>query len=55
MAQVAATLGRTLPELLPPPETDHSLRAEAWRLLADCDDGDLHELRLWLAKKKLNS
>jgi XRE family aerobic/anaerobic benzoate catabolism transcriptional regulator len=51
LAQVAATLGRTLPELLPPPETDHSLRAEVWRSLADCDDGDLHELRLWLAKR----
>ncbi len=51
LAQVAATLGRTLPELLPPPETDHSLRAEVWRSLADCDDGDLHDLRRWLAER----
>jgi XRE family aerobic/anaerobic benzoate catabolism transcriptional regulator len=48
---VAAALGRTLPELLPPPETDHSLRAEVWRSLANCDDGDLHELRQWLAER----
>jgi XRE family aerobic/anaerobic benzoate catabolism transcriptional regulator len=51
LAQVAATLGRTLPELLPPPESDHSLRAEVWRSLADLSDGELHELRQWLAKK----
>jgi XRE family aerobic/anaerobic benzoate catabolism transcriptional regulator len=51
LAQVAAALGRTLPELLPPPETDHSLRAEVWRSLANCDDGDLHELRQWLAER----
>ena len=49
LAQVAAALGRALPELLPPPEADHSLRAEVWRSLADCGDGDLHELRQWLA------
>ncbi len=51
LAQMAAALGRTLPELLPPPETDHSLRAEVWRSLADCDDGDLHGLRQWLAER----
>jgi XRE family aerobic/anaerobic benzoate catabolism transcriptional regulator len=51
LAQVAASLGRGLPELLPPPETDHSLRAEVWRSLADCGDGDLSELRQWLAKR----
>jgi XRE family aerobic/anaerobic benzoate catabolism transcriptional regulator len=51
LAQLAATLGRTLPELLPPPETDHSLRAEVWRSLADCDEGDLHELRQWLVER----
>ncbi|HKQ76519.1 MAG TPA: shikimate kinase [Blastocatellia bacterium] len=51
LAQAASALGRALPELLPPPETDHSLRAEVWRSLADCDDGDLSELRQWLAKR----
>jgi XRE family aerobic/anaerobic benzoate catabolism transcriptional regulator len=51
LAQAAAALGRTLPELLPPPETDHSLRAEVWRSLADCDDGDLHQLRQWLVER----
>jgi XRE family aerobic/anaerobic benzoate catabolism transcriptional regulator len=51
LAQVAAALGRTLPELLPPPETDHSLRAEIWRSLADCDDQDLHKLRQWLTER----
>jgi XRE family transcriptional regulator, aerobic/anaerobic benzoate catabolism transcriptional regulator len=51
LAAVAAALGRTLAELLPPPETDHSLRAEVWRSLADCDDGVMHELRQWLAER----
>jgi len=51
LAQVAAALGRALPELLPPPETDHGLRAEVWRSLTGCDDGDLHELRQWLAER----
>lgn len=51
LSQVAAALGRALPELLPPPETDHSLRAEVWRSLANCDDQDLHELRQWLAER----
>jgi XRE family transcriptional regulator, aerobic/anaerobic benzoate catabolism transcriptional regulator len=51
LAQVAAALGRALPELLPPSETDHSLRAEVWRSLAACDDEDLSELRQWLAKR----
>ena len=51
LAQVAAALGRVLPELLQPPETDHSLRAEVWRSLADCDDGDLHDLHQWLAER----
>lgn len=48
LARVAAALGRTLPELLPPPESDQSLRAEVWRSLADCDTQDLRELRQWL-------
>ena len=51
LAAVAAALGRALPELLPPPETDHTLRAEVWRSLANCDDADLSELRQWLAKR----
>src|SRR2546422_824531 len=51
LAQVAAVLGRTLPELLPPPESDHGLRAEVWRSLAGCNDGDLHEFRQWLAER----
>jgi XRE family aerobic/anaerobic benzoate catabolism transcriptional regulator len=51
LAQVAAALGRTLPELLLPPETDYSLRAEVWRWLANCDDGDLYKLRQWLAER----
>ena len=33
---VAEALGCALPELLPPRERDHSLRAQAWRLLAEC-------------------
>ena len=55
LALVAAALGRTLPELLPPPESDHSLRAEVWRALAGSDDQDLHELRQWLDERNGHS
>lgn len=52
LARVGAALNRTLAELLPPAEADHSLRAEIWRSLSECDDADLHALRQWLAKRK---
>ena len=49
---VAAALGCALPELLPPPERDHSPRARAWRWLSECSDEDRQALHLWLEKRK---
>lgn len=52
LARVGTALNRTLAELLTPPDADHSLRAEVWRMLNACDDGDWHALHQWLAKRK---
>ncbi len=52
LARVGTALNRTLAELLTPPEIDHSLRAEVWRMLSDCEDSDWHALHQWLAKRK---
>ena len=49
---VAEALGCALPELLPPRERDHSLRAQAWRMLNDCSDADWQALLTWLEKRK---
>lgn len=52
LARISAALNRTMAELLPPPESDLSLRAEVWRLLSECEDADLHALRQWLSQRK---
>lgn len=52
LARVSTVLNRTLAELLTPPEVDHSLRAEVWRMLNTCEDSDWHALHQWLAKRK---
>ena len=52
LARVAAALGRSTHELLPPADDDHSLAAEIWRLIGDAKDDDLHELRQWLETRK---
>lgn len=52
LARVGVALNRTMAELLPPPVSDLSLRAEIWRLLSECDEGDLHALRQWISKRK---
>lgn len=52
LARIGIALDRTIAELLPPPETDVSLRAEVWRLVSECEDGDLHALRQWLLKRQ---
>ncbi len=49
---VAEALGCPLPELLPPPERDHSIRASTWRLLSECTDDDWLALHTWLEKRK---
>ncbi len=52
LENVAEALGCALPELLPPPERDHSLRASTWRLLSDGSDEDWLALHTWLEKRK---
>src|SRR5262245_46265798 len=51
LSRVALALGRVLPDLLPPPASDESLRARTWRLLAECGDQDWQELYQWLEKR----
>lgn len=52
LARVAEGLGRTLPELIPPPEDDRSLRTRTWRLLNECSDDDWQALYQWLEKRR---
>jgi XRE family transcriptional regulator, aerobic/anaerobic benzoate catabolism transcriptional regulator len=52
LARVAEVLGRSLPELIPPPEDDGSIRSRTWRLLGECSDEDWQELYQWLEKRK---
>jgi XRE family transcriptional regulator, aerobic/anaerobic benzoate catabolism transcriptional regulator len=54
LARVAAALGRSLPELIPPVTDDHSLQAEIWRLIGDSTDEELQDLRQWLEQRKGN-
>ena len=52
LARVAAALGRSTHELIPPVGGDHSLPAEIWRLVSDSSSDDLHDLQQWLATRK---
>ena len=52
LARVAAALGRSLPELIPPLADDRSARAEIWRLLVDSNGDDLQECQQWLEQRK---
>ena len=52
LARVAAALGRSTHELIPPVHDDHSLPAEIWRLVSDSSSDDLHKLQQWLATRK---
>jgi XRE family aerobic/anaerobic benzoate catabolism transcriptional regulator len=52
LARVAAALGCSLPELIPPASDDHSLRADVWRLLSDSSGDDLEDLQQWLEQRK---
>jgi XRE family aerobic/anaerobic benzoate catabolism transcriptional regulator len=54
LARVAEGLGRSLPELIPPPEDDGSIRSRTWRLLSECSDEDWQELHQWLEKRSGN-
>jgi len=52
LARVAAALGRSTHELIPPVGDDHSLPAEIWRLVSDASSDELHDLQQWLATRK---
>ncbi len=54
LARVAAVLGRSAFELIPPVSNDHSLAAEFWRLMSESSNDDLHDLRRWLETRKGN-
>src|SRR6185295_18160143 len=51
LARVAAALGCSLPELIPPASDDRSLRAETWRLLSNSSGDDLQDLQQWLEQR----
>ena len=52
LENVAEALGCALPELLPPAQRDHSIRANTWRLLSDSSDEDWLAFHTWLEKRK---
>ena len=52
LARVAAALGRAPHELIPPEADDHSVRAEIWRLLSECNSDDLRDVQQWLESRK---
>jgi len=52
LARVAAALGRSVHELIPPVGDDHSPAAEIWRLVSDAGSDELHDLQQWLEKRK---
>src|SRR5262249_27089360 len=45
--RVAAALGRTLHELIPPPSEHGSIRSEVWHLLAHSTEVNPHPLNRW--------
>ena len=52
LARVAAALGLSVYELIPPVSDDDSLSAEIWRLMSESTDDDLYDLRQWLETRK---
>ena len=48
LARVAAALGRSAHELIPPLDGEHSVSAEIWRLVTSCTDNELRDLQQWL-------
>ena len=51
LGRVAAALGCSLYELIPPAENDGSSRARIWHTLSNCTDGDLRDLESWFAER----
>lgn len=51
LARVAAALGRSTHELIPPLDNDHSVAAEVWRLLRNSNADELRDLEQWAATR----
>jgi XRE family transcriptional regulator, aerobic/anaerobic benzoate catabolism transcriptional regulator len=51
LARVASALGRPLPELIPPPSNDQSIRAKLWQLFSSSSDEDLQDFQRWFAQR----
>jgi XRE family transcriptional regulator, aerobic/anaerobic benzoate catabolism transcriptional regulator len=51
LARVAAALGRPLPELIPPPSDDQSIRAKLWQIFSSSSDEDLQDFQHWFAQR----
>lgn len=52
LARVAAALGRSAHELIPPVDDDHSPAADIWRRVSDASSDELHDLQQWLQTRK---
>lgn len=55
LARVAAALSRSLIELIPPTNVDHSLQAQVWHLIAQSNKEDLRDFQQWFARRNGNS
>jgi XRE family aerobic/anaerobic benzoate catabolism transcriptional regulator len=51
LARAAAALGCSLQELIPPLNSDLSLRAQIWHQFSRCGDEELRELQRWFAER----
>lgn len=52
LARVAAALGRSAHELIPPADNDHSVAAEIWRLVSQSTTDELSDLEQWFTTRK---
>src|SRR5262245_46851587 len=48
LARVAAVLGRSMHDLIPPAADDLSISADVWRRMSDFADDELYELQQWM-------
>jgi XRE family transcriptional regulator, aerobic/anaerobic benzoate catabolism transcriptional regulator len=54
LGRVAAALSRSLIELIPPTNGDHSLQAQVWYLIAQSNEEELRDFQQWFAKRAGN-
>jgi XRE family transcriptional regulator, aerobic/anaerobic benzoate catabolism transcriptional regulator len=54
LGRVAAALSRSLIELIPPTNGDHSLQAQVWHLIAQSNEEDLRDFQQWFAQRAGN-